>query len=550
MLAHLTIKNYALIKSLEMKPSRHLNVVTGETGAGKSIMLGAIGLLLGNRADTKVLWDTNEKCITEGVFEIATYGLDQLFEEENIDYEEHTTIRREISPTGKSRAFINDTPVTLDVLKKIGSRLMDVHSQHETLELENRIFQLHLIDTYAGNHLLKKEYQSAWKKYTQAKKAYETLIADSEQLKQEADFINFQLDELVKADLRADEQEELESNLSLLEHAEDIKVRFNRIITQASGSEFSVSSAINEIRVQLQAIAAYSPSYSQLASRIESLRLEFEDIVSEVEKEEGRIEFDPKKIEDVKERLSIIYQLLQKHRLKTISSLLELQQSLQQKADKTSNLDASVSAAKALVEESKGLLTQKGTALSKSRQKVFVALSKQLLQLIKELGIPDAVFKIDHETVQPGPDGMDLLELLFSANKGVPPRPLAQVASGGEFSRLMFCVKYILAEKAELPTLILDEIDNGVSGEIALQLGKMMKSMAQGHQIITITHLPQIAAKGDTHYFVYKDNSADKTISSIKELNETDRVLEIAQMIGGTKPSTLAMQNARELIEN
>lgn len=550
MLTHLTIKNYALIKSLEMKPSRQLNVVTGETGAGKSIMLGALGLLLGNRADTKVLWDSNEKCITEGIFDISSYGLAQLFEEENIDYETQTSLRREISPTGKSRAFINDTPVTLDVMKKIGGRLMDIHSQHETLELGNRLFQLHLIDTYAGNSLFNQEYQLAWKQYIHSKKEYETLVAESGQLKQEADFINFQLDELVKADLKENEQEELESNLQLLEHAEDIKVRFRKIMDQASDSEFSVRTGINEVRAQLQAIGGYSASYSLLLSRIESIRLELDDIINEVEREESQVEFDPDKIEQVKERLSLIYQLLQKHRLQNVSALLNLQQSLQQKADKTFNLDASLHAAKAALEKSKELINQKAAALSKSRQKVFAALSKQLLQLIRELGIPDAVFKIDHETTQPGPTGIDALELVFSANKGVPPRPLAQVASGGEFSRLMFCVKYLMAEKTELPTLILDEIDNGISGEIALQLGKMMKTMARDHQIITITHLPQIAAKGDTHYFVYKDNSADKTVSLIRELNETDRVTEIAQMIGGIKPSTLAIQNARELIES
>jgi len=550
MLTHLTIKNYALIKSLEMKPSRQLNVVTGETGAGKSIMLGALGLLLGNRADTKVLWDNTEKCITEGIFDISSYGLNHLFEEENIDYEAQTTLRREISPTGKSRAFINDTPVTLDVMKKIGSRLMDIHSQHETLELGNRLFQLLLIDTYANNNLCKQEYQAAWKQYTKAKKEHEMLATESEQLKQEADFINFQLQELVKADLKEREQEELESNLQLLEHAEDIKVRFRRIIDQASESEFSIRTAINEVRAQLLPIAGYSASYSQLTTRIESIRLELDDVIDEIEKEESRVEFDPKKIEHVKERLSLIYQLLHKHRLQNVSALLELQQSLQQKADKTFNLDASLETAKAMVEKSKEVMNQKAAVLSKSRQKVFAALTKQLLQLIKELGIPDATFKIDHGIGEPGPTGIDTLELLFSANKGIPPKPLAQVASGGEFSRLMFCVKYMMAEKTEMPTLILDEIDNGVSGEIALQLGKMMKTMARDHQIITITHLPQIAAKGDTHYFVYKDNSADKTVSLIRELNEKDRVTEIAQMIGGVKPSTLAMQNARELIES
>ena len=459
-------------------------------------MLGAIGLLLGNLADTKVLWDSNEKCITEGTLDISSYKLEELFEAENIDYEAQTLIRREISPNGKSRAFINDTPVTLDVMKKVSRRLMDIHSQHETLELGNRIFQLQLIDICADNDSIKKEYHLAWIEYSKAKKTYETLIRESEQLKQESDFINFQLNELVKADLKEDEQEKLESGLQLMEHAEDIKVRFNRIIDQSLHSEFSIRAGIGEVRAQLQAIASYSSHYSELASRIESLRLELEDIIHEIEKEESRIEFDPIKIEQTKDRLSLIYQLLQKHRLKNIPALLELQQDLQQKADKTLNLDASLSTAKASMEKTNEALNQKALLLSKTRQKAFAPLSKQLTQLIKELGIPDAVLKIEHQTGQPGIDGIDSLELLFSANKGIPPRPLAQVASGGEFSRLMFCVKYLMAEKKKLPTLILDEIDNGVSGEIALQLGKMMKTMAKNHQIITITTYRKLRQRG------------------------------------------------------
>ena len=513
-------------------------------------MLGALGLLLGNRADTKVLWDSNEKCITEGIFTISSYGLKELFEEENIDYEAETSIRREISPNGKSRAFINDTPVTLDVLKKVSSRLMDIHSQHETLELGNHIFQLNLIDTFGKTEALKKEYDAAWKVFSQSKKEYESLLQEADQLKLEADFNSFQLNELVQADLKETEQEELEANLKLLEHAEDIKLRFNRILNQASNSEQSIQAGIGEVRSQLQAVASYAPLYAQLATRIESLRLELDDIISEIEKEESIIEFDPAKIDRVKERLSLMYQLMQKHRVRDIAGLTELQHTFQLKADKTTNLDASLEASRKALEKSTEQVNLKATSLSQARKKTFEPLGKQLLQLIRELGIPDAVFKIDHEVVQAGPNGTDSLEILFSANKGITARPLAQVASGGEFSRLMFCVKYLMAEKTKLPTLVLDEIDNGISGEIALQLAKMMKTMAQGHQLITITHLPQIAAKGDTHYFVYKDNSSAKTVSLIKQLSESERVTEIAQMIGGIKPSSLAIQNARELIES
>src|SRR6478609_651051 len=347
MLAHLTIKNYALIKHLEMGPSPHLNVITGETGAGKSIMLGAVGLLLGNRADSKVLWDTHEKCVIEGSFDISSYHLQSLFAEEDLDYEDQTVFRREIASNGKSRAFINDTPVTLEAMKKIGLRLMDVHSQHETLELGNRLFQLHLIDAFAGNQKIGKEYKEIWKNFSQARTEYDTLVAESKILSQEADFVKFQLEELTKADLREGEQEKLESDLKIMEHAEDIKLRFNQVIEQLGNSEFSAQTALIEVRNQINAISSYSTNYAQLQQRIESVKIELDDILSEVEKEESKIEFDPARTEEVKERLSTIYQLLQKHRHQTIRQLQDLQESLQQRADKTSNLDEIIARAKA-----------------------------------------------------------------------------------------------------------------------------------------------------------------------------------------------------------
>ncbi len=548
MLTHLTIKNYALIKHLEMEPSHHLNVITGETGAGKSIMLGAIGLLLGNRADSKVLGDENEKCIIEGSFDISSYKLENLFLESELDYEPQTVIRREIGSTGKSRAFINDTPVTLEAMRKIGVRLMDVHSQHETLELGNRLFQLRLIDAFASSQKLQAEYQNLWKSFSKAKSDYEQLLAEAKTLTQESDFVRFQLDELVKADLKEDEQLKLESDLKIMEHAEDIKVRFNQVIQQLNDSEFSVLPILASVKNQLLPISSYSESYRQLQQRIESVKIELDDIVSELENEESKIEFDPIKTEEVKERLSLIYQLLKKHRSQNLQQLLELQESLQQQANKTSNLDETLKRAKADLEKLTIELQRKAEELSKSREKVFVPLCKQLTKLLIELGIPNASIKIECDKVHPTSTGIDSIELLFSANKGIAPKPLAQVASGGEFSRLMFAVKYVMAEKTALPTMIFDEIDSGVSGEIAIQLGRLMKEMAKRHQIISISHLPQIAAKSDAHFFVYKDNASAKTISLIKKLTEEERVLEIAKMIGGAKPSNMALENAKELI--
>jgi DNA repair protein RecN (Recombination protein N) len=550
LLKHLTIKNYALIKHLVLDPSHQLNVVTGETGAGKSIMLGAIGLLKGNRADTKVLWDENEKCVTEGIFEIGSYKLKSFFKSEDLDYDDTTVIRREISPGGKSRAFINDTPVTLDVMKKLGSMLMDVHSQHETLQLGNQDFQLKLIDSYADNQKRVEEYTGAWKVFLEKKKAYETLMNEADTLRQEADYINFQLDELVKANLEEGEQEKIESELKIMEHAEEIKGRFNSVMELLSRSEYASRNSLAEARTHLQHVASFSAEYETISQRMESLVIELDDILDGIEKEEERIEFDPQRAEYVKERINLIYRLLKKHRSQNLSGLLMLQEELQRKSNITSNLDEALAQAKAEYQKSETALHHYAAQLSSARKKVFDPLCKEIVRLLKELGIPEAALKIEQTTIQPVSTGSDTIDILFSANKGIEPKTLASVASGGEFSRLMFCIKYVMAAKTSMPTLVLDEIDNGISGEIAIKLGSLMKTMAKHHQLITISHLPQIAAKADAHYYVFKDNSSSKTISNIKVLNEQERIEEIAKMIGGAKPSKVAFENAKELIES
>lgn len=550
MLKHLTIKNYALIKHLELEPSKQLNVVTGETGAGKSIMLGAIGLLKGNRADTKVLWDENEKCITEGVFEIGAYKLKSFFKAEDLDYDDTTVIRREISPGGKSRAFINDTPVTLDVMKKLGSLLMDIHSQHETLQLGNQSFQLRLIDSYADNQNLLGEYAAVWKLFLEKKKAYESLVNEADSLRQEADYINFQLDELMKANFEEDEQEKIESELQIMEHAEDIKGRFHSVLELLTRSEFASRNSLVEAKTHLQQVASYSTQYESIHQRLESLIIELDDILNEIEKEESSVEFDPARAEFVKERLNLMYRLLKKHRSQNLKELLALQEELQRKSNITSNIDEALANSKSAYKAALNELQSIGKKLSAARKKVADPLCKELVRLLKELGIPEAALKIEQENTDPTSSGSDAVEILFSANKGIAPKPLAQVASGGEFSRLMFCIKYVMAAKTSMPTLVLDEIDNGISGEIAIKLGSLMKTMAKHHQLITISHLPQIAAKADAHYFVFKDNSSSKTISTIKALTELERIEQIAKMIGGDKPSKVAFENAKELIEN
>ncbi len=531
-----------------MEPSSHLNVITGETGAGKSIMLGAIGLLMGNRADTKVLWNDNEKCVIEGVFDIKAYRLKTFFQERDLDYEHETVLRREISPGGKSRAFINDTPVTLDTLRQLGSRLMDIHSQHETLELGNQSFQLRLIDSYAENQEIRERYGKAWIVFQEAKKNYEQLTAEATTLREEADYIHFQLEELTKAAFEANEQEPLENELKIMEHAEEIKSRFHAILRTLNDSEFSAQNSLAEIRNHLQAIASWSPSYEALFQRMESIRLELDDIAGEIEREEAHVDFDPERAEFVKERLSTLYRLLKKHRVNDVRELLVLQDGLEKKAAITGNLDAALAQSKKTLDAAEDEVKSIAQKLRETRVKACQPLRRQIVKLLHELGIPEANLVIESTETLPGPSGADRVDILFSANKGIPPGPLAQVASGGEFSRLMFCIKYVMAEKSAMPTLVLDEIDNGVSGEIAIKLGNLMKEMATSHQLIAISHLPQIAARGQTHYFVYKDNSARKTVSNVKLLNDNDRVEEIAKMLGGDNPSKVARENARELL--
>jgi len=511
-------------------------------------MLGAIGLVMGNRADSKVLWDENQKCVIEATFNIGDYDLQAIFKTEDLDYDDNTVIRRELSPGGKSRAFINDTPVTLEVMKRIGNLLMDIHSQHETLQLGQQDFQLRLVDAYAGNQSLREQYNDQWTAYLKSKKELETLTAEADTLRQEADYIRFQLDELTKCNLEESEQDSLESELKIMEHSGEIKSRFQQVLDLINLSEFASRNSLAEARNHLQGISSYSSAYTNLFQRLESVIIELDDLTNEIEREGENIEFDPERAEDVKERLSTIYRLLKKHKASDLKALLVIQEGLQQKDNLTSNLDDALQKVKQAFEIAQRNASATGQKISASRKKVFSSLCKQITNLLQELGMPNASLQIDVQETELSPQGIDKIEILFSANKGIAPRPLAQVASGGEFSRLMFCIKYVMAEKTAMPTLVLDEIDSGVSGEVAIKLGNMMKMMSNRHQIIAISHLPQIAAKADSHYFVFKDNAAAKTISSIKLLRDAERIEEIAKMIGGDRPTKIALENARELL--
>lgn len=550
MLKNLLIKNYALIRELEMQPSAQLNIITGETGAGKSIMLGAVGMLLGNRADTRVLYDEETKCIVEGTFDIREYSsLKTLFEEEELEYDEETVIRREISPSGKSRAFINDTPVTLEVLRRVGDYLMDVHSQHDTLQLGTNAYQLSIIDAYAQTASEQEIYQQAYRQMRRLQQTLERLTEEAANMRKEADFNSFLLGELQEAQLDGLQQQELEEELQKLEHAEEIKLKLAAVLQALEYSdELALNPQLHSVLAELRAIGKYAESYRQLAQRLESVVIELKDITREVEAEEGIVELDQERIVTLQDRLSVLYKLQQKHGLQTVEELVRLRNELAGKVNRAEGLDEEIAAMQKQLEAARKLVEDKGLQLSNKRKEVFKKMIGRIEELLSDLGMPEAKLQIDHRLVAPAPTGLDEVSLLFTANKGMKPQPLKAVASGGEFSRLMFCVKYVLADKTALPTIVFDEIDTGISGEIALKMVRMMQQMAQGHQVISISHLPQIAAKGEAHYFVYKDNSTAKTFSRIKRLTEEERIQEIAKMIGGASPSAVAYESARELM--
>lgn len=550
MLSHLVIKNYALIRHLEISPSRELNIITGETGAGKSIMLGAIGLMLGNRVDTKVLFDENEKCVIEGTFSIAGYDLRPFFEEADIEYEDECIIRREISASGKSRAFINDTPVNLEVLKKWGSSLVDVHSQHETLLLGSANFQVSILDAFAGNKTLLTSYKNLYKEYKTVQASYEEITSQAAEEKKQLDYNSYLLKELTDASLEDGEQEKKEEALKVLENAEHIKSKLDTAYSLLAGNtDRDLLTQLQEARKQLDQISGLSTGYEQLRDRLQSSFIELKDIAAELENENEKVEHDPQAIQTTQDRLSLLYSLQKKHQVQTVAELLAIQQELERKMEFTLNLDENIAALKKKMDATYKELLATGKKLSESRQKAAAPIKKELEALLKEVGMPNATIAIDIKETEPALNGIDLVAILFSANKGIAPQELKNAASGGEFSRLMLCIKYIIADKTALPTIIFDEIDTGISGEVAIKVGKMMKQMAQSHQVISISHLPQIAAQGKAHYYVYKDNSSEKTISKMKLLSEEERIKEIAQMIGGSKPSETAIRSAKEMLE-
>ena len=549
MITNLLIRNYALIRELQMEPSPGLNTITGETGAGKSIMLGALDLLLGNRADTKVLFDEDKKCVIEGVFNVSNYDLQSLFDQFELDYADETILRREISASGKSRAFINDTPVTLDIMKTIGSFLVDVHSQRDTYLLGSPAYQLHIIDGYAQNARFLIAYQGLYKEFKELESAWLVLKEKAEEIRKEADYNHFLLNELEEADLQPGEQEALEEELKIIEHAEEIKTKLFECQQLLENSEYAVNPSLQQVLKDIESVSRFSTHFEPLKERLESCFLELRDIAKDIESESHYVEFDKDRQEEIQQRLATIFQLLQKHHVLSGDELIAIREDLRAKADRAMNLDDDLQQAEEAMRKKEKQLLEAAGRLSESRAAVIDDFKDKLESLLAGLAMPHASVLFEHEQISPNSHGADKYRILFSANAGITPSELKHVASGGEFSRLMFAVKYLLAGRTSLPTIVFDEIDAGISGEVAMKMVKMMREMAGNHQVIAITHLPQIAASGKVHYLVYKEHENGRSVTRIRRLQEGEREMEIAKMIGGENPTEVAVENARELLK-
>jgi len=549
MIQQLYIQNYALISSLDIQPSANFNIITGETGAGKSILLGAVGLLLGNRADTKVLFNTDKKCVVEALFDIQKHGLASFFEEKDIDYEGVTAIRREITPSGKSRAFVNDTPIQLTILRELGQKLVDIHSQHETLLLAKESFQLKLIDAFVEDKKILASYQKAFRSYAKTEKEYISLCEQAHELKEKLDYNSFLLKELEELSLVEDEQEKLETANKKIESAEHIKTQLSSAYQALSEQEPSLLDSLYDVSNSLGQLTGYADNYVKIKERLDSNIHELKDIAQELSQENETLEYEPEEAEKIKSRLSSIYSLQQKHKVLTVKELITIQKTLAKSVDQSNTIEERLAMLKQEKENKHDDLLVWGEKLSNDRAKVIPNIETSLMQIVSKLGMPNATISIAHEKIKPKSSGLDQLSVLFSANKGVKPADISTVASGGEFSRLMFAIKYILADKTAMPTIIFDEIDTGISGEVSIKMAEMMKEMAKHHQLLCITHLPQVAAKGDKHFFVFKDDASERTSSKIKALSLEDRIQHLAEMIGGSNASAHAFESARELLK-
>jgi DNA repair protein RecN (Recombination protein N) len=551
MLARLSIKNYALIDEIDIQFATGLNIITGETGAGKSIILGALSLILGQRSESKYFYNQDKKCVIEGYFNIDNYKIKPFFEENDLDYEPQTILRREIFSDGKSRAFINDTPVKLSLLKTISERLIAIHSQHATLEINKESFQLLTIDGVAENNDLLTHFHKTFTDFNKAKDSYNNLVKESAQLQSETDYHQFLFDELQEVGLQPDEQKLLEEELNKLSHAEEIKRSLQQASFALDAQDQSALQLLKEGLSQLQQCEKFLPSIHELSTRLNSSIIELKDINEELYQLDNETFVDSERMIIVQDRLSLIYKLQQKHQVSTIGELIKLRDELDEKINAVSINEDKILKLKAETE----LLNQQALALaedlSKRRQVAIPLIEKEIVSSLIKVGMPQSIFKIKLNSLPAGElrnSGKDEVEFLFTANLGQEPQSVSKVASGGELSRLMLAIKSLIAKTSALPTIIFDEIDTGISGEVAIKVGDLMKKLTENLQVIAITHLPQIASQGSSHFKVYKEEKTNHTQTNIQLLNPEERVHEIAQMLGGKDISETAFLHAKELL--
>lgn len=549
MLTNLIIKNYALIDHLDVDFDKGLISITGETGAGKSILLGGLSLVLGKRADLSSIKNTDEKCVIEASFAIEHYQLEEFFKNEDLDFETQTIIRREILPSGKSRAFVNDTPVTLDVLSSLGVRLIDIHSQHQTLKLTDNNFQFQVIDAIGDVGEELSQYSAKLSEYHVLKKELKSLIEFQQQADKDYDYNSFLLEELKAAKLKPGMLTDLEATYEKLNNVEEIGARVSQAIQLFGADQVGLLTTLNELKTSFHRLSNFGDTYKELSSRIESVLIELDDVYGEIQSLEEDLEADPAALEEVNQKLQLIYNLQKKHGVLEIAELLELQQQLEQQVSKTENLENDIKQLQLDVMTKEEVLDKLALELHKKRIKGIPALTKHLEDTLVSLGMPNAQFEI---RLTPNAhylaNGKDTLSFLFSANKGGQFNELKKAASGGELSRIMLAIKALLAQYMHLPTIMFDEIDTGVSGEVSNKMADIMYQMSKTMQVFTITHLPQVAAKGDQHYKVYKEEIQGVTTSQMKKLDKQQRVVEIAEMLGGKDISSSARAHANELL--
>jgi DNA repair protein RecN (Recombination protein N) len=549
MIQRILIRNYAIIENLEIDFSEKLTIITGETGAGKSILLGALGMILGNRADTKVLYNDKEKCIIEAFFDISHYNLSAFFETHEIDFETISVVRRELTPQGKTRTFINDTPVNLTVLRQFTSQLVDLHQQFDTLEIHSGSFQTEMVDALADNRPLLEAYRLAFKIYKATKKQLTDCIEKNSRAEREIGFLKFQLEEFNKAELVEGEQVRLEAELQRLSNAETIKKTLNQAFRALSDAENSVVGQLQSVGQAVSMVKKFTPDVQALHERFEGLVYELQDIADEFEAIADKTEYDGARILEFQNRLDVIYKLLKKHNLVSVEDLIALQEDLQKQLDAFGDLTAEIERLTAETAAQSAELHKKAADISTRRRAVAPRFEAEVHALLAQLSMETARLSIQiADTPELTDMGTSFVEFLFAANKGARLQAIRDVASGGELSRLTLCTKSLVAASIPLPTLIFDEIDSGVSGDVALKMGNILQKLAAHHQVVVITHSPQVAAKADKHYFVYKTERDDRTLTNVRPLNTEERIRSIAIMLSQNPPSNSALENAKELL--